>query len=45
MEGIQDLALVAIAFGSLLWLHLHPSPAQRERAVRTQELSDWDWRC
>ncbi len=44
MHGFQDLALVATAFGSLLWLYRHPSKCQRERAARTQELRDWDWR-
>lgn len=45
MEGFQDLALAAAAFLSLVWLHLHPSKSQRERAARTQELRDWDWRA
>ncbi len=44
MQGFHDLALVAAAWGVLLWLYLHPSKHQRERAQRTQELRDWDWR-
>lgn len=44
MEGWQDVALCAALFGTLVWLHLHPSKAQRERALRTQEIRDWDWR-
>ncbi|BCM93814.1 hypothetical protein IAD21_05705 [Abditibacteriota bacterium] len=44
MQDLQDLAMVATVLGSLLWLYLHPSKCQRERATRTQELSDWDWR-
>ncbi|HEX8464234.1 MAG TPA: hypothetical protein VF627_06400 [Abditibacterium sp.] len=45
MENLGDLALCAAMFGSLIWLHLHPSKCQRERAARTQEPRDWDWRA
>lgn len=44
MQGFHDLALVAAAWGVLLWLYLESSKHQRERAQRTQELRDWDWR-
>ena len=45
MDLLQDLALCVAAFGTLVWLSIHPSKCQRERAKRTQELRDWDWRA
>ena len=45
MQDFHDLALVCAALGSLLWLYRHPSKCQRERAARTQELRDWDFRA
>lgn len=44
MESLQDLALSAIAFTALVWLSTHPWKCQRQRADRTQERHDWDWR-
>jgi hypothetical protein len=45
MESFQDLALSATAFATLVWLCTHPAKCQRQRAARTQELRDWDWRA
>lgn len=44
MESLEPLALGATAYLGLIWLHLHPSKPQRQRAARTQDLRDWDWR-
>lgn len=45
MESFQEFALGAAAFVALIWLQLHPCKHQRQRAARTQELRDWDWRA